>query len=96
MKKTLASIALALSLSVAALEFSVASAAAESTSGGPVVVTSYAKHFGLAIFKNPSDPVELQKQMEEWLKSNTDAVLLSTQLQYLGNYYVLSITYSKR
>lgn len=97
MKSHLARLALALSLSVSALGVSISQAAAPSSSGGPVVVTMYTQNFGYAIFKHQSDPVELQKQLDDWLKANAGAVrtIVSSQLQYLGGYYVLSVVYGK-
>lgn len=94
MKLTLARMALFLALSVTATGISATCASADGSA--PAVVSTYAKNFGFVIFKHQSDPVELQKQFEEWLKSSNANYIISTQLQYIGNHYVLSVGYGTK
>lgn len=94
MKSTLARMALSLVLLASATVATTSSASADGSA--PAVVSAYAENFGLVIFKHQTDPVELQKQLDEWLKSRKPStVIISTQLQYIGNYYVLSVGYRK-
>lgn len=94
MKSTLARMALSLALVVTTVGVSASHAKADGSA--PAVVSTYAENFGLVIFKHQTDPVELQKQLDEWLKSRKGSnVIISTQLQYIGNYYVLSVGYRK-
>ncbi|MBX9696071.1 MAG: hypothetical protein K2Z81_27030 [Cyanobacteria bacterium] len=94
MKTKFVTTCLAIFLSLTA--FGSVSAASQYNSGGTAVVYPvYSKDIGFAIFKHQDDPSNLQIQFEEWLKANPNVTVVSTQLQQMVRYYVLSVVYRK-